>query len=190
MSVMRSQPSPSQPSGSLKRQIECLIDQLAQEVRQHAEGDLERLHIQLEALYEDLYLLRAIYHAQETLNPGDILTDEEAIDFLSSHNALVLPDCESRSTPTNQKLPANLEIRYCRSFLLDLKRLDLAAYQRLYQVTIANLDEIAQLSRLSRLRPLGSSTLLYRLTLEGHLIGIELKGRIIKLVRVLPQTST
>jgi hypothetical protein len=187
MSVTRSQPSPPRSNSSLKHQIDRLIGQLAQEVDQHTEGDLERLHIQLQALYEDLHLLRAIYHAQETLNPGDILTHEEAIKFLSGYNALVLPNFDSKTAPTNGKLPANLEIRYCRSFLLDLKRLDLAAYGRLYQVTLSDLSTIVQVSRLSGLRPLGSSTILYRLTLDGHLIGIEIKGRIIKLVRVLPQ---
>lgn len=188
MSATRSQPSPPQSNGSLKPKIDRLIGQLAQEIEQHAEGDLERLHIQLQALYEDLYLLRSIYHAQETLNPGDILTHEEALQFLSSYNALVLPNFDGKSAPTNRKLSANLEIRYCRSFLLDLKRLDLAAYGRLYQVTLNDLSAIAQLSRLSGLRPLGGSTILYRVTLEGYLIGIEIKGRIIKLVRVLPES--
>lgn len=188
MSATRSQPSPPRSNGSLKHQIHRLIGQLAQEIDQHTEGDLERLHIQLQVLYEDLYLLRSIYHAQETLNPGDILTHEEAIDFLSSYNTLVLPNFDRKPAPTSRILPANLEIRYCRSFLLDLKRLDLAAYGRLYQSTLTDLSAIAQLSRLSGLRPLGGSTILYRLTLEGYLIGIEIKGRIIKFVRVLPQS--
>lgn len=167
------------------------MSQLAQEVNRHSEGDLERLQIQLQALYEDLYLLRSIYHAQETLNPGDILTHEEAIQFLSSYNALVLPNVESQESqtaPTPRKLLVNLEIRYCRSFLVDLKRLDLAAYGRLYEATLNDVSAIAQLSRLSGLRPLGGSTILYRLTLEGCLVGIEIKGRIIKFFRVLPQT--
>ncbi|MGB3239980.1 MAG: hypothetical protein WBB29_16910 [Geitlerinemataceae cyanobacterium] len=191
MSVTRS-PSSSpeargEARGSLKHQIDRLIFQLGQEVDRHAQGDLERLHIQLQALYDDLYLLRNIYHAQETLNPGDILTHEEAIDFLSGYNALVLPNFDGKTASTKRKLPANIEIRYCRSFLLDLKRLDLAAYGRLYQMTLIDWSTIAQVSRLSGLRPLGGSTILYRLTLDAHLIGIEIKGRIIKFVRVLSE---
>jgi len=188
MSATRSQPSSPETSVSLKRQIDRLIGQLAREVEQHADGDLDRLYLQLQVLYEDLYLLRGIYHAQETLSPGDILTHEEAIEFLSGYNAMVIPEFDRTPPPTPHPLPANLEVRYCRSYLLDLKRLDLAAYRRLYQVTVADLSAINQVSRLSGLRPLGGSTILYRLTLEGYLIGIEIKGRIIKLFRVLPQS--
>ncbi|HIK52815.1 MAG TPA: cytotoxic translational repressor of toxin-antitoxin stability system [Oscillatoriales cyanobacterium M59_W2019_021] len=101
---------------------------------------------------------------------------------------MVIPEFDRTPPPTPHPLPANLEVRYCRSYLLDLKRLDLAAYRRLYQVTVADLSAINQVSRLSGLRPLGGSTILYRLTLEGYLIGIEIKGRIIKLFRVLPQS--
>lgn len=186
MSATRSQPSPPQSNSSLKSQIARLMSKLAQEVERHTEGDLERFSIQLQALYEDLYLLRSIYHAQETLNPGDILTHEEAIQFLASYNALVVPNYQLNTAPTQRKLPINLEIRYCRSFLLDLKRLDLAAYVRLYAATLTDFSVLAQLSRLSSLRALGGSTILYRLTLEGYPIGIEIKGRIIKFFRVLP----
>jgi hypothetical protein len=59
-----------------KERIHRLIDQLS-------EQDLPEIWTVLTNLYYDLYLLDAIQHAKRSLQPGDTLTREEAMRFLS-----------------------------------------------------------------------------------------------------------
>jgi hypothetical protein len=53
-----------------------LIDRLSDE-------DLNSMWSFLETFYQDLYMLQAIHTAKQTLQPGDALTREEALELLS-----------------------------------------------------------------------------------------------------------
>ncbi|MBD2666312.1 hypothetical protein B6N60_02624 [Richelia sinica FACHB-800] len=80
----------------------------------------------------------------------------------------------------------NLEIRYSKSFLLDLKSLEPAAYERVYNFVFVALSGNWQLHHLPELRRLDQEGIFYRFTLDEYLIGIELRGEIVKFLRVVP----
>lgn len=80
-----------------------------------------------------------------------------------------------------------LEIRYERSFLLDLKQLEPTARQQVYHFAFEELYTIPQLYDLPEFRPLRASAIFYRFTLDRYLIGIEMTGQIVKFLRVLPK---
>jgi len=82
-----------------------------------------------------------------------------------------------------------LEVRYARSFLLDLKDLESAAYQRIRKFVFEDLSQLNQLHDLPELRQMGSSEIFYRFTYDGYLISIEVAGEIIKFLRVLPKPN-
>lgn len=82
-----------------------------------------------------------------------------------------------------------LEVRYARSFLQDLKSLEPAAYQRIHEFVLIKFTQIQNLSELPELRPLGSSAIFYRFTLENYMIGIEITGQIVKFLRILPKAN-
>jgi hypothetical protein len=84
-------------------------------------------------------------------------------------------------------LPARLEVRYDRTFLIDLKSLELAAFQRVQQFVFCEFFQINQLQDLQEFQPLGSSEILYRFTLDTYLVSIEITGQIIKFLRILPK---
>ena len=80
----------------------------------------------------------------------------------------------------------NLEVRYARSFLVDLKSLEPVAYQRVYSFVFVELSEKWQPHDLPELRQLDSEGIFYRFTLDNYLIGIEIRGEIVKFLRVIP----
>lgn len=82
-----------------------------------------------------------------------------------------------------------LEVRYARSFLLDLKDLEVAAYQRVCKFVFEDFSRLDQLHELPELRQMGSSAIFYRFTFEDYLISIEVAGEIIKFLRVLPKPN-
>ena len=77
-------------------------------------------------------------------------------------------------------------MRYARSFLLDLKNLEPAAYERVYDFVFIELAQKWQLSDLKELRQLDSEGIFHRFTLDNYLIGIEIRGEIEKFLRVIP----
>ncbi|MEH1933371.1 MAG: cytotoxic translational repressor of toxin-antitoxin stability system [Nostoc sp.] len=79
-----------------------------------------------------------------------------------------------------------LEMRYARSFLLDLKNLEPAAYERVYDFVFIELAQKWQLTDLKELRQLDSEGIFHRFTLDNYLIGIEIRGEIVKFLRVIP----
>lgn len=84
-------------------------------------------------------------------------------------------------------LPAGLEVRYERTFLIDLKGLETSAFQRVQQFVFKDFFQMGQLHDLNEFQPLGSSGILYRFTLDRYLISIEITGQIIKFLRILPK---
>ncbi|MCC5629920.1 cytotoxic translational repressor of toxin-antitoxin stability system [Nostoc sphaeroides] len=80
----------------------------------------------------------------------------------------------------------SLEMRYARSFLLDLKNLEPAAYEQVYDFVFIELAQKWQLSDLKELRQLDREGIFHRFTLDNYLIGIEIRGEIVKFLRVIP----
>lgn len=80
-----------------------------------------------------------------------------------------------------------LEVRYERSFLLDLKNLEPAARQQIQQFVFEDFSSSHQLQTLPAFRPLGSSEIFYRFTIDRYLISLEITGQIVKFLRLLPK---
>lgn len=80
----------------------------------------------------------------------------------------------------------SLEVRYARSFLLDLKNLEPAAYERVYDFVFVEFAQNCQLHYLKELRQLDGEGIFHRFTLDNYLIGIEIRGEIVKFLRVIP----
>lgn len=58
-----------------RRRAHHLIDHLSDQ-------ELEKVWVELETLYYDLYMLKAVQASKEAHNPGDTLTREEALRLL------------------------------------------------------------------------------------------------------------
>jgi hypothetical protein len=84
-------------------------------------------------------------------------------------------------------LPARLEVRYDRAFLIDLKSLEPSVFPRIQQFVFSEFFRMGQLQDLSEFQPVGSSEIFYRFTLDRYFICIEIAGQIIKFLRVLPK---
>ncbi|MCG6138042.1 MAG: cytotoxic translational repressor of toxin-antitoxin stability system [Nostoc sp. LLA-1] len=80
----------------------------------------------------------------------------------------------------------SLEVRYARSFLVDLKSLEPAAYQRVYDFVFFEFAENGLLHSLPELRQLDVEGIFHRFTIDNYLIGIEIRGEIVKFLRVIP----
>jgi hypothetical protein len=80
----------------------------------------------------------------------------------------------------------SVEIRYARSFLIDLKNLEPAAYQRVYDFVFFEFAEKWQLHCLPELRQLDDEGIFHRFTLDTYLVGLEIRGGIVKFLRVVP----
>lgn len=80
-----------------------------------------------------------------------------------------------------------LEIRYERSFLLDLKQLEPSARQQIQQFVFEEFTSIHQLYALPAFRPLGNSEIFYRFTIDRYFISLEITGQIVKFLRLLPK---
>lgn len=81
--------------------------------------------------------------------------------------------------------PFRYEVRYERSFLLDLKRLEPAARHIIQSFVFQDFFQINQIQELPECRQIGSSEIYYRFTLDRYLISLEVTGQIIKFLRVI-----
>jgi hypothetical protein len=86
-------------------------------------------------------------------------------------------------------LPARLEVRYDRAFLIDLKGLETAAMQKMHSFVFDEFYRTHQLQDLPEFQPLETSEIWYRFTIENFLISIEVTGQIIKFLRILPKPN-
>jgi len=86
-------------------------------------------------------------------------------------------------------LPARLEVRYNRAFLIDLKSLETAAMQKMHQFVFQEFFQTNQLQDLPEFQPLENSEILHRFTIDAYFIGIEITGQIIKFLRILPRPT-
>jgi hypothetical protein len=83
--------------------------------------------------------------------------------------------------------PSSLEVRYDRAFLIDLKSLEIAAFQNILHFAFEAFFQTNQLQDLSEFQPVGASEIFYRFTIDNYLISIEITGQIIKFLRILPK---
>jgi len=80
----------------------------------------------------------------------------------------------------------SVEMRYARSFLVDLKSLEPAAYQKVYDFVFFEFAQMWPRHHLPELRQLDGEGIFHRFTLDEYLIGIEIRGEIVKFLRVIP----
>lgn len=80
-----------------------------------------------------------------------------------------------------------LEVRYARSFLRDLRNLEYAARERIYDFVFEEFMRIDSIQDLPAIRRVGSGGIFYRITVDNYLIGLEVTGNIVKFLRVLPR---
>jgi ribosome-binding factor A len=79
-----------------------------------------------------------------------------------------------------------LEVRYTRSFLFDLKSLETSVYERVYNFIFAEFSHHWQMRSLPELRQLDDEGIFHRFTIDEYLVGIEVRGEIVKFLRVIP----
>jgi hypothetical protein len=79
-----------------------------------------------------------------------------------------------------------LEIRYERSFLLDLRQLEPGAFCLIKQFVFEEFAELSKLPDLPSFHKIGSSEIFYRFTLDRYFISLELTGQLVKFLRVIP----
>ncbi len=91
-----------------------------------------------------------------------------------------------RVSPKTRSL-AGLEVRYERSFLLDIENLESDARQQLLRFVFEEFYRFAQLQDLPEFHQLSGTTIFYRFTLNRYLIGLEVTGQLIKFLRILPK---
>jgi hypothetical protein len=84
-------------------------------------------------------------------------------------------------------MPVRLEVRYERSFLLDLKNLEPALYQQVHQFVFEEFQNIGQLYDLPEYRQIGTSGIFYCFELAEHLVSLEVIGQVVKFLRILPK---
>lgn len=68
---------------NVKQQMQQLLGEISEELDNLPDSALEPIFSALRPLGYDIYMLRAIRQAQNTLQPGDTLTRDEAIQFLA-----------------------------------------------------------------------------------------------------------
>jgi hypothetical protein len=80
----------------------------------------------------------------------------------------------------------SIEVRYMRSFLADLRDVEDSAFQSVHNFVFVEFVEKPQLHCLPKLRQIDREGIFYRFTIDNYLIGIELKGEIVKFIRIIP----
>jgi mRNA-degrading endonuclease RelE of RelBE toxin-antitoxin system len=83
-----------------------------------------------------------------------------------------------------------LEARYSRSFLLDLRQLDQASFERVYEFVFFKFLQFERIQELPELHQLGSHPIFYRFRLGDYLIAIQVIGHFVKFLRILPLPDT
>lgn len=91
-----------------------------------------------------------------------------------------------KPTPRSRPAILGLEVRYERSFLLDLQLLDPSTFRYIKRFVFDEFPKLAQLHTLPQFRQLGQSGIFYRFTLDRYLITLEMTGHLVKFLRVLP----
>jgi hypothetical protein len=69
-------------SDALRRKLYRLTNLLSLLLDRSGEDEVEKAWQVMQSLYYDLYMLNQIYAAEETVEPGDMMTYEEALQWL------------------------------------------------------------------------------------------------------------
>jgi len=88
--------------------------------------------------------------------------------------------------PWQRQTPLGLEIRYERSFLLDLQLLQPVEYRYIKKFVFEDFPQISKLQELPEFRKIGSSEIFYRFTLDRYFVSLEFTGQLVKFLRVIP----
>lgn len=80
----------------------------------------------------------------------------------------------------------NIEVRYAKSFLNDLKRVDSLAYSTIYNFVFVDFPPKGTMHSLPRLRQIDREGVFYCFAIDNYIIGIEVRGEIVKFMRVIP----
>jgi hypothetical protein len=80
----------------------------------------------------------------------------------------------------------NIEVRYTRSFLSDLRNVEDSAFQAIHNLVFVEFVEKPQLHYLPKLRQIDQEGIFYRFTVDNYLISLELKGEIVKFICIIP----
>lgn len=80
----------------------------------------------------------------------------------------------------------NIEVRYGKIFLNDLKRVEASAYAIVYNFVFVDFPQKGTMHSLPELRQIDQEGVFYRFRLDNYIIGIELRGEIVKFMRVIP----
>ena len=79
-----------------------------------------------------------------------------------------------------------MEVQYRQAFLKDLKQLKSStSYQRIYELAFTALPEIQSLEEIPDLKAMRGYAGRYRIRTGDYRIGIEVKGDVIEVMRVL-----
>ncbi len=70
-----------------------------------------------------------------------------------------------------------------------IRQHDGATYEQLVSILLVKLPKRDRLRGLPQLRQIDTSGMFYRFTLDGYVVGTELVGEIVKLVRILPKPT-
>ena len=92
---------------------------------------------------------------------------------------------QSTQQPPRRKIPARLEVRYDRAFLVDLKRIERTSRLTIQQFVFDQFFQLSYFQELPEFHPIGSSAIYYRFTLQSYLISLEMTGQIVKFLRII-----
>lgn len=85
-----------------------------------------------------------------------------------------------------RRSPLGLEVRYERSFLLDLQRLEPVTFRAIRQFVLEDFSQMAQLQDLPGFHQIGSNGIYYRFTCDRYFVALEVTGQLVKFLRIVP----
>jgi hypothetical protein len=87
------------------------------------------------------------------------------------------------------RIPAGLEVRYARSFLLDIEGLEADARHQVLRFIFEDFYSVHPLHELPEFHQLSANSIFYRFTFDQYLIGLEMTGQLVKFLRILPKPN-
>jgi len=80
---------------------------------------------------------------------------------------------------------SRFEVRYERSFLLDLQQLEPVTFHTIKKFVLEDFHQLPQLQELPAFRQIGNSGIFYRFTLDRYFISLEVTGQLVKFLRIM-----
>jgi hypothetical protein len=91
-----------------------------------------------------------------------------------------------QALPWQRRTPLGFEVRYERSFLLDLQQIEPVSFRYIKHFVFEEFHQLSQLQELPGFRQIGASGIFYRFTLDRYFVSLEITGQLVKFLRVLP----